>query len=161
MAGVARIGDKYRELSSSIGCWLGGDGLSPLISALGGDTNVSLGLSSKGVGYMALSTNGLNRLNIAGAGEVTISQNLVVSGTGNTTIAGNVGIGTVSPQSTLHVEGSQFRYAPSTGTGILFTGGTNYADIRAGLTSDFSTYKNLTLNAGGGNVGIGTTGPGV
>ncbi|MBI2326251.1 hypothetical protein HYU91_02585, partial [Candidatus Collierbacteria bacterium] len=61
-------------------------------------------------------------------------SNLVVQGTGNTTIAGNVGIGTTGPASLLDVAGTAWLRGVAGGTSGLFVNSS-------------------------GNVGVGTTGP--
>ena len=90
--------------------------------------------------------------------------------------SGNVGIGTSSPQSLLHLEGGTatqnliassgnavFRMADSATSGtrkeftITVDNTNNRVDIQA-VQQGVAT-RNITLNAGGGNVGIGTTSP--
>jgi hypothetical protein len=90
--------------------------------------------------------------------------------------SGNVGIGTSSPQSLLHVEQANvnqnliasagnavFRMADSATSGtrkeftITLDNTNNRVDIQA-VQQGVAT-RNITLNSGGGNVGIGTTGP--
>ena len=89
----------------------------------------------------------------------------------------NVGIGASSPQSLLHLEGGTatqnliassgnaiFRMADSVTSGtrkeftITLDNTNNRVDIQA-VQQGVAT-RNITLNAGGGNVGIGTTSPG-
>ena len=90
--------------------------------------------------------------------------------------SGNVGIGTSSPQSLLHLEGGTAtqNLIASSGNAVLrmadsVTSGTrkeftitldntnNRVDIQA-VQQGVAT-RNITLNAGGGNVGIGTSSP--
>jgi len=87
----------------------------------------------------------------------------------NTTQSDKVGIGTTAPVSALHV------YSPSAATQLTIggnpgsggyttltlatsanTGG--YSSIQS-ISSSGSSFGNLALNAGGGNVGVGMTGP--
>ena len=86
--------------------------------------------------------------------------------TGNNTFAGNVGIGTTTPQAALHVAGIN-----GIALGVNWaTGG--YTALQMSLSSVFDGYAqiqaikrsgldlgNLILNPEGGNVGIGTTTP--
>jgi len=76
---------------------------------------------------------------------------------------GNVGIGTTSPATRLHVDASGHAMVVSNDTGnrrIYFgTGGTGEPDIQATLSN--GTARQLSINAAGGNVGIGTTTPNV
>src|SRR6056300_1723444 len=85
---------------------------------------------------------------------------------------GNVGVGTTSPFTPLHISStneittspagsgvSQMRYG-STNSTVLFGVSSTAGHISAYDTSTFSTHRNLCFNADGGNVGIGTTSPG-
>jgi hypothetical protein len=83
------------------------------------------------------------------------------------TNAGNVGIGTTSPQLGLHVEkdnGNGWAMLVrngSTSEGLLIGNRPNATlqGISANYPVDLGTYTNLLLNPLGGNVGIGTTSP--
>jgi hypothetical protein len=101
----------------------------------------------------------------SGAGA---NNNLALQPTG-----GNVGIGTTSPASKLHVQGgaglteiayfvnNDFVYG-SVGSGLLFqtgaSSGNTYVGIRA-ISSGTAANNNLVLQPTGGNVGIGTATP--
>ena len=89
-------------------------------------------------------------------------------------MGGNVGIGTTSPSSPLQVQSpsSTGRNAlfttndyngTSTGTSLAISFGAtsgNTASYISAFNSGSTAYGSLILNSGGGNVGIGTTGPG-
>ena len=97
------------------------------------------------------------------------------AGTGNvylSTSTHNVGIGTSSPLTPLHISSaneittspagsavSQMRYG-STNSTVLFGVSSTAGHISAYDTSNFDTNRNLCFNADGGNVGIGTNDPG-
>jgi len=84
------------------------------------------------------------------------------------TPVGNVGIGTSNPQAKLHIAGSSWftgdttPLPPAAGHGIVIgysgegTGSVGYISA-----FDYTTFtpRNLALNLGGGNVGIGTANP--
>jgi len=84
---------------------------------------------------------------------------------------GNVGVGTTSPFTPLHISStneittspagsgvSQMRYG-STNSTVLFGVSSTAGHISAYDTSSFSTHRNLCFNADGGNVGVGTMDP--
>jgi hypothetical protein len=78
------------------------------------------------------------------------------------TSAGNVGIGTASPQNLLHVAGVT-RISNSDGGSMLYINhgastGNTYTSLGA-LIGSGAGWGNLVLQSGGGNVGIGTTSP--
>jgi hypothetical protein len=78
------------------------------------------------------------------------------------TADGNVGIGTTTPASTLHVAGiSRFGSASSATTGVIaIQNDGDVGSIECFAGNDTLTKRALCLNAYGGNVGIGTTAPG-
>ena len=94
--------------------------------------------------------------------KISLSNNLGAEMLTADSATGNVGIGTTSPGSTLTVQGG-FRIEtpsdPDKGLGVGYnTTGAGYVflspfDVGAG------EWINLAINAGGGNVGIGTTTP--
>jgi hypothetical protein len=135
-------------------------------------------------------TDGSEKMRISSVGLVTIAQNLVVSGTGNSSIAGNVGIGTTNPTAKLQVHtgsnggGLALSYADSvtsfasvdfldtTSGNIKWSFGAN-ADTygTSNEQNAFYVYQAKDKNEvtieqyrffinDSGNVGIGTTGPG-
>ena len=146
---------------------------------VGNGTGATSVVLNAGTGPINIGTNAIARTttigNATGASAVAIN-----SGTGNIILNGananNVGIGTASPSGRLHVEAGSvtqnliaptgngtFRMADSpTGATrkeftIVLDNTNNRVDIQAvqqGVAS-----RNITLNAGGGNVGIGNTAP--
>ena len=84
------------------------------------------------------STSVSERMRIDNAGLVTIAQNLVVSGTGNSSIAGNVGIGTTNPQRKLEVNGSIRMGALITGAGTAVA---VYRDVNGDLADSTSSIR--------------------
>ncbi len=112
------------------------------------------------VGYNTVSDYGSIQAAKLGTGFSPLSLN----GSG-----GNVGVGTTSPQATLHVSNS---VAPASmtlgvngGSGGYTALNVNLSAISGGYTSlqsiqsAGSAYGNLVLNGSGGNVGVGTTSP--
>ena len=97
------------------------------------------------------------------AGNSKFNGNLTVNGTGNTTIAGKVGIGTTAPASLLHIENTTGEVARFVGNAtanmriaIGNVAGHGYIESKQNNTN---TAFPLSLNPSGGNVGIGTTSP--
>lgn len=145
--------------------------------------NASL-LTSEAI-YFQNSTN-LMRLYAAGAEKARLSSTglqlfgtgsvLVVDGTGNSSFAGNVGIGTTAPGSKFEISGSNSDPSgalSNVGVVRIGTAATNGLDIGASSSSPFGVWLQskttsinasavypLLLNPVGGNVGIGTTNPG-
>ena len=114
-------------------------------------TDVGLGLGTVSPGYL---------LDVHGAANV-----------GTLTTTGRLGLGTATPLTPLHISStneitsspagsavSQMRYG-STNSTVLFGVSSTAGHISAYDTSNFSTHRNLCLNADGGNVGLGTTSP--
>jgi hypothetical protein len=118
---------------------------------------------------LVLKSNNVNRIVIANTGPVSIQSNLSYSGTltGNTGIinigsgqiykdaSGNVGIGTASPASKLHVVGS-FR---QTGATVPFEWTVNAGAADFYKLNAVGFADNLIVANSSGNVGIGTVSP--
>jgi hypothetical protein len=104
------------------------------------------------------------------AGSTNYIQNTTTQETGNFNISGTglvgskVGVGTTTPQSRLHVNGTSWFQGDTTplpntaGKGIALGFGGEQGYIQAFDYTAF-TPKNLLLNNSGGNVGIGTVAP--
>ena len=113
------------------------------------------------VGYGGSTDDNFTIYNAAGSGHVVLGS-------------GNVGVGLgypATPLTPLHISStnevghspagsavSQMRYG-STNSTVLFGVSSTAGHISAYDTSNFSTQRNLCLNADGGNVGVGTTLP--
>jgi hypothetical protein len=102
-------------------------------------------------------------------GDVVLSGSLQSFGAGNSTFKGNVGIGTTSPASLLHLAGDNISIrlnstAPNVAGNIFVgsSGGINRMTMGTFTESDFAFQANsstkMTIKADG-NVGIGTTNP--
>ena len=130
-------------------------------------------VANGGTGTATGSITGTTALTMAAGGS---NQNVVLtpSGTGNTLLSGNVGIGTTTPAWRLQVmdaSGSPNSAFFTTNdfvsgtTGSVMrmyfgaSSGNTYSSIDA-TSAGNSVYNNLVLQTGGGNVGIGTTTPG-
>ena len=131
---------------------------------------------------LGLYTNNTERVRIFANGRVGINTTtdagylLDVNGTGRfvngvnlATTSGNVGIGTISPTSLLHIYSNVQTNTPSSTVGIfkIENSVTNAIIFGTLATSPFATYIQsggtglypLGINPLGGNVGIGTTSP--
>jgi hypothetical protein len=78
--------------------------------------------------------------------------------------SGNVGIGTTNPTTKLHVYDASNTFSTAIGgTGgaqiVAIGNASGIASIQGFSNNTFAAYSNLSLNAGGGNVGIGTSSP--
>lgn len=140
--------------------------------------NVGIGTNSPNArldvsGNIRISGNNqLQIFNSAGTSGVSIqtdnaSLNSMTFATGGTErmridYGGNVGIGTASPNTTLHVQGTDARFTQSsyvagtTGTG-LYISYTSSATNLSSYINGFANWGNLILQAGGGGVSIRTT----
>ena len=132
-------------------------------------------------GTLNFRASGNMKMSVDASGNVLQTGNLTVQGTGNTTIAGNVGIGTTAPGQKLDVQGGNINTSGNLlASGVLTVSGTGNTTIAgnvgigttapgttlsvAGSANIGSTYALLGAPANGlaieGNVGIGTTSPG-
>jgi hypothetical protein len=115
-----------------------------------------------------------NDVTITNASGQTVFQNL--SGTTNVNFTGNVGIGTTTPQTALHIDSDwsasrgslTIEGASNADAGLTFYDGSNYGGylVWEGDNNDFliqnqndGSYGDLALNPFGGNVGVGTNAP--
>ncbi|RJR06649.1 hypothetical protein C4588_07555 [Candidatus Parcubacteria bacterium] len=107
-------------------------------------------------------------------GDNTPTVNHRLTGVGDSYLAANngkVGIGTMSPSDKLHISGGNIRVVQavnSSGSGLMiYSSGysdyiniySNNADVGIIQSADTTTYRALSLNPFGGNVGIGLTNP--
>jgi hypothetical protein len=136
------------------------------------------GLSALNAGNLGSGTVPSTRLSLVAsdipsldAGKITTGTLTRPISTTTGTFSGNVGIGTVSPVTPLHISStneittspaassvSQMRFG-STNSTVLFGVSSTAGHISAYDTSNFSTHRDLCFNANGGNVGIGTVSP--
>jgi hypothetical protein len=132
-------------------------------------------LTRNSVGINDLTTDVANGLSVISGGNITnvanatLSGQLTANGSGNNYFAGNVGIGTTTPDEALDLNGRldlAQTTAPSVTTdklynvgGNLFWNGTQLGSGGSG-GGQWTTSGNDIFNANSGNVGIGTTNPG-
>ena len=117
---------------------------------------------------------------LTNAGNVNVAGTGVFSGTGNSSFAGNVGIGTTAPYSKLHLfapnAGSIVTDEETTTADLMIRGTGDKVNLQMGVGNSALSYggwiqasfdnggtdrgiEALLLNPIGGNVGIGTTNP--
>ena len=165
----------YGNQSGYIGYIFGGaDGEFMRINAAG---NVGIGTSSPGskltvIGDIATSTRlASDTINgyTGGSTPLTIqtggAQNVII-GTNNTermriTSDGNVGIGTTSPGTKLHVDGANYSFIAGydSGNRRVYIGLNSAGEPSIQATLSNGNERQLSINPSGGNVGIGTTSP--
>lgn len=148
--------------------------------------NIQFHNSGVSEGYFQLANGGQRRFQIGDNQGVTtglqMSGPLYVDGTGNSYVSGNLGIGTTGPGNKLHVsagDSSIALFGPNTtwnsylaiGAGgnqaaankasVVSTNGNLHLDAGTGANMYLGWYTQTAtfINAGGGNVGIGTTSP--
>ena len=102
--------------------------------------------------------------------DFRVKKGLRVEGTGDSSIAGNLGIGTTSPVSTLHLtSGSGYFKVDTDGSNTYLKSDFNmnyYADFDGANSVDYQNHKFFTDGTNermritsAGKVGIGTTSP--
>ena len=116
-------------------------------------------------------TSGESRFQVNTSGDVVIpAGTLTVTGTGDSSIAGNVGIGTTSPTNKLDIRPTTSGGSDVVGTGAITIGSDNpYWTFRGTATSlqylafdrcySGTWYESMRIQRSTGNVGIGTTNP--
>ena len=125
----------------------------------------TVAVANGGTGTTTGSITGTSALTFAAGGT---NQNVTItpSGTGYTLLNSNVGIGTTTPLSKLQVYGTE---TGANWAGMGAFGGASSAVVLGQYNNKaylgahnaaFSTWVDLLINPGGGNVGIGTITPG-
>lgn len=129
-----------------------------------GDLNT--GIYSPAADFLAISTNGVERMRATDFGNVgigTTTPNNKLSVTGSADFSGNVGIGTIAPVVDLDVVGTiSADVGTAAGPGYIFSGDFNTGIYRPAIDNiGLSTNGTERMRVNSlGNVGIGTTAPG-
>ncbi|MBL1434553.1 DUF5011 domain-containing protein [Candidatus Wolfebacteria bacterium] len=133
--------------------------------------DLTAGFGRVGIEYagasLVLRSGGANNLTLTTGGDATLLGKLIVSGAGDSTFVGNVGIGTTSPFSKLSVAGNGYFDGTLTASSITATSSISAPYFTATDASATSTFaggfavetSGLVYDFSTNNVGIGTASP--